>query len=109
MVMGRNFIIDLFRISFDVAVGLFVAFLIVGNLFHPPFVFIFGAIGAMLPDALQFVYFKYKKEPLKSLQRFHLFIHAQTRIIDPIKGIAFQIITVVVMVLLVSVGKALFF
>ncbi|MFA6296985.1 MAG: hypothetical protein WC629_00270 [Candidatus Paceibacterota bacterium] len=105
MVLGSNFIIDIFRIGFDIYLGLSVAFLVVGNLFYPPFVLLAGAIGAMLPDTLQFVYFKFKREPLRSLQKFHMFMHAETRIHNPVKGIFFQIITVIVAVLLVSVVK----
>jgi len=31
-----------------------------------------GAAGAVLPDALQFAYFKWRHQPLIALQRFHL-------------------------------------
>lgn len=109
MVMGRNFLIDLSRIGFDVVAGLVAIFFLVGDLFHSPFVLILGAIGAMLPDALQFVYFKYKKEPLRSLQRFHMFIHAETRILNPVKGVFFQVVTVAVVVFLVAITKSLLF
>jgi hypothetical protein len=36
-----------------------------------------GAIAGMLPDPLQFAYSIYPKEPLKSLQSFHAWIHSK--------------------------------
>lgn len=39
-----------------------------------------GAIAGMLPDALQFVHSVYQREPLKSLQRFHSWIHSKRRL-----------------------------
>ena len=109
MVMGRRFIIDLFRISLDISLGLFVAYLLFKTpAYSTPFLFI-GAFGAMLPDALQFVYFKYKKEPLKSLQRFHLFIHAEGKIHNAFKGILFQVGIVLIVAVLVGVYQTLIF
>jgi hypothetical protein len=35
-----------------------------------------GAGAAILPDALQFAYMRFPREPLISLQRFHCWIHA---------------------------------
>lgn len=37
-------------------------------------------LGGVLPDALQLVYFAYKKEPLLTLQKFHSWTHAKARI-----------------------------
>jgi hypothetical protein len=57
---------------------------------------LWGAIGAMFPDFLQFVYYKTRREPLKSLQRFHLFMHAKMRLDDyRFIGPALQILIVV--------------
>jgi hypothetical protein len=39
-----------------------------------------GAIAGMLPDPLQFVHTIYPREPLKSLQRFHSWIHSKRRL-----------------------------
>jgi hypothetical protein len=38
-----------------------------------------GAIGAMLPDPLQFVHTRLPHEPLRTLQRFHLWAHTKKR------------------------------
>jgi hypothetical protein len=39
-----------------------------------------GAIGAMLPDPLQVVHKLYPREPLRSLQRFHAWMHTKRRL-----------------------------
>lgn len=36
--------------------------------------------GGILPDALQFLYFMVKREPLTTIQRFHGFIHTNKKI-----------------------------
>ena len=36
-----------------------------------------GAVGAMLPDPLQFAYTRWPHEPLRTLQRFHLWAHSK--------------------------------
>lgn len=60
-----------------------------------------GAVFAIIPDPLQFVYMKYRHEPLISLQRFHLFMHARTRLNDrPLLGVGSQIALIAVMALL---------
>lgn len=46
-----------------------------------PLVILLAAmIGGVLPDALQLVYYMYKKQPMASLQEFHAFVHTKTRI-----------------------------
>ena len=39
-----------------------------------------GAVAAMLPDPLQFVHSLFPKEPLNTLQRFHLWIHSKRQL-----------------------------
>jgi hypothetical protein len=41
---------------------------------------ILGALGGMAPDPLLFVHRLYPHEPLRTLQRFHLWIHAKTKL-----------------------------
>jgi hypothetical protein len=43
-----------------------------------------GAFAAMLPDPLQFVHSLDPREPLRSLQRFHQWIHARQQLAWPI-------------------------
>jgi Zn-dependent protease with chaperone function len=49
-----------------------------------------GAIGAMLPDPLQFVYTRLPYEPLRTLQRFHCWAHSKIQIKSPVRGAAMQ-------------------
>jgi hypothetical protein len=48
-----------------------------------------GALGAMLPDPLQLLQKLYPREPLKSLQRFHVWIHTKRRLSWPL-GVSSQ-------------------
>jgi len=62
---------------------------------------IFGAGGAILPDPLQFVHAHFAREPFRSLQRFHRWMHTK----KPMKrrivwGIVSQIVLVIVVVAL---------
>jgi hypothetical protein len=102
-VIGRNFYFDLLSVGFDAFVGLLVV-----TIFFIPLLSIqeflytaslWGAIGAMFPDFLQFIYYKLRLEPFKSLQRFHLFIHAKTRMDKKhIVGPTLQILIVVLVI-----------
>src|SRR5580704_12399523 len=49
-----------------------------------------GALGAMLPDPLQLLSKLYPREPLRSLQRFHVWIHTKRRLSWPI-GVSSQL------------------
>ncbi len=83
MVINKNFIKDILKISFDGILGLLFAYFIFVFYFKfSTFVILSGVIGAMMPDALQFVYMKWRHEPLISLQKFHLWIHADKKIIE---------------------------
>ena len=60
-----------------------------------------GALAAILPDVLQFVYTRFPHEPLVSLQTFHRWAHISEGIKQPILGIVSQIIFLVVIVVAV--------
>lgn len=78
MKLGRVFAFDLLKIAADVVLGFvftFLLFLFFGIPLHTAF--IFGAFGGIAPDFLQFVYMKWKHEPLLSLQKFHMWIHSK--------------------------------
>jgi hypothetical protein len=49
-----------------------------------------GALGGMLPDPLQLLSKMYPREPLRSLQRFHIWIHAKRRLSWPL-GVTAQL------------------
>ena len=65
--LSRN---DLIKLTFD-----FVPALLLVWFFIPAL--IWGALGGLAPDALQFVYYKKKPRWLAPLQEFHLWIHAE--------------------------------
>jgi hypothetical protein len=65
-----------------------------------------GAFGAMLPDPLHTIHAHFPHEPLRSLQRFHRWIHTDKRIkTDLILGVGSQIALVAVVVGLVMMAQ----
>jgi len=70
---------DLALIGFDACAGLALALLLFANA-TTAWVVALGAIAGMLPDPLQFVHSVYPYEPLKSLQRFHSWIHSKKKL-----------------------------
>ena len=104
LVINKDFIKDIIKILADGIIGLILA-LAIFTLFrhHSLITTLFAAIGAMLPDALQFVYFKWRHEPLVSLQKFHIWMHARSDLkSQPILGISSQILIIVIFVLLLK-------
>lgn len=80
MVINKDFLKDILKISFDGILGLLLSLIVFNFYFKfPTLVVLSGVIGAMMPDALQFVYMKWRHEPLISLQKFHLWIHADKK------------------------------
>lgn len=61
-----------------------------------------GAIGAILPDPLQFVHGRWPYEPLVTLQRFHRWIHTDRRIRDASLGVFTQAAFVALVVVLTA-------
>ncbi len=82
MFINRDFLVDLAKIGLDFALGLGLAWFIVGSFSVEAnwWIILLGALGGMLPDFLQFAYFKIRREPLTSLQRFHQWIHTSKRL-----------------------------
>jgi hypothetical protein len=86
IVIGRGFIFDLFKIIPDMFLGLFLtlhffsasdfsALTGMGVWLKDPI--LWGAMGGVIPDVLQFAYYKIKREPLRTFQKFHEFMHTQ--------------------------------
>jgi hypothetical protein len=68
-----------------------------------------GASGAILPDPLQFVHSRLPHEPLRTLQRFHLWTHSKKQIRDVFLGVGSQAAFVVsVIVLTTAIQRGLF-
>lgn len=61
-----------------------------------------GVLGGVLPDFLQFLYFKYKVEPFVFIQKYiHDVFHNPDKMMDrPIRGYINQIFTVALFILL---------
>lgn len=77
MVYGKAFVFDLLKIGADFILGAALAyFLFIAGGKPGGMAIAFGALGGVLPDALQFAYWKIRREPLISLQKFHIEIHA---------------------------------
>jgi hypothetical protein len=90
---GKQFFIDLLKIGFDFWLGMFIVFFMVMTM---PTQIILGAfIGAffgVLPDPLQFVYWKLRPRLLYPIQRFHMYMHAHLKLNDrPFIGISSQV------------------
>lgn len=93
MPWGRNLFFDLIKIGVDFTLGLVLSFL----LFQKPgspinWILILGALAGMAPDALQFIYWKIRREPLTSLQKFHIWMHAKSDFnSSPLKAFAIEL------------------
>lgn len=60
---------------------------------------VLGALGAMLPDPLQLAHRLCPREPLRTLQRFHVWIHTKRKLTWPI-GIISQLTFIALVVLI---------
>jgi len=113
--IGKKFIADIFRFAPDFLLGMFIALHFFSNsdystlsgikdgLFDPV---LWGALGGIVPDALQFCYFKIRREPLTTLQRFHEFMHTKFEIKGKqgtyLMGIFVQVFIILLVVVLFS-------
>ncbi|MEK7552972.1 MAG: hypothetical protein AAB505_02605 [Patescibacteria group bacterium] len=104
LVVGRNFYLDLIKIGFDALAGLFLAWAIFHSFFTDHgrlgiVTFLAGTAGGVLPDLLQFCYFKLRWPILTQLQRFHHWIHTNYRIKHrPVLGLTLQLLFVALVV-----------
>ncbi len=90
VLFGRSFLGDAVKVVLDCLIGLAVILL-----FHylaglPLVPMLIGAVAGALPDFLQFIYFVLKAEPITSLQKFHIWMHATKKIRSALGGIVFQ-------------------
>ena len=94
LTIGRAFVFDLTKIALDLAIGFSLVFF-----FHLAF---WAAVGAVLPDFLQFAYFKLRWPALRRLQRFHVWIHATKRLDERmILGPTLQILLIVAVLVII--------
>lgn len=98
MKYDKALVLDVVRIGGDALLGLFVSLWFFSTKISP-FVIIAAAFFAMLPDPLQFVYSRFKHEPLISLQRFHEWIHTSYRFRHAkVAGILLQIFFIIAVI-----------
>ena len=87
--IDRLLLRDLAVIGADASAGLAIALMLFATS-HTIWVIALGAVAGMIPDPLQFVHSLYPRQPLKSLQRFHGWIHTNRKLPWRI-GVASQI------------------
>lgn len=104
MIINKQFFWDILKIGFDAILGIALSFILFWPSYPQSFFYIlFGAAGGIVPDALQFLYWKWRHQPLTALQQFHLWIHAK-RDLDgkPVVGILLQIFIILLSVVIVN-------
>jgi hypothetical protein len=77
--LNRGLLIDLLAIGLDAVAGLLLAIWLFATS-ASVWVIALGAVAAMLPDPLQFLHSLHPREPLKTLQHFHSWIHTRRRL-----------------------------
>lgn len=96
----KSLLKDLFRIGSDILFGILLSLIIFYSKEHVLTIAV-GAFFGMLPDFLQFVYTRFPKGPIASLQRFHEFIHTDKKLKNqPILGVTSQIAIIIVISIL---------
>jgi hypothetical protein len=104
MIIGRDFWFDLIKLGADTFLGLGLGWIFFQSFFldHGSLgllTFTAGAIGGLLPDALQFAYFKLRSPSLTAIQRFHYWIHADhEKKLEPAIGVISQAFLVAVII-----------
>ncbi len=92
MKYDKAFFRDLLTIGADALVGIFLSLWL---FFSSPYVWVIllGACAGIIPDPLQFLYTRWRHEPLSSLQRFHRWIHTSYRMEGiPLVGVFSQLV-----------------
>lgn len=105
MVYGRALIFDLFKIGLDFLLGMTLAYLLFTTWGKSGITSVLlGAFAGILPDALQFAYWKIRREPLISLQKFHIANHATKNFNgDTKKTLLVEIAAIAVSILFVKI------
>lgn len=102
--IDRSLLRDLGAISLDAVVGLAVAMWLYAT---PPaaLAVLLGAFGGMMPDPLQLAHKFYPREPLRSLQRFHIWVHTKRRLRWP-EASGWQFLFVLLTIAVVEIVRA---
>jgi hypothetical protein len=91
---------QLLLIIFDFIMGVFMSILFFTKDWHSLLITLIGVAGGVLPDFLQFLYFKYKREPFLSHIKFHGKFESKNNLDHrPALGALIQLTTTAVFVL----------
>jgi hypothetical protein len=108
MAFDRALLQDAVTIGFDGLFGTMAALFLFSSSANF-WAILMGAIGAMLPDPLQFVHSRLPHEPLRTLQRFHRWAHSKKQIKDAFLGVGSQAAFVAsVIVLTAAIHRGVF-
>lgn len=108
IVLNREFIGDLARIGLDFVLGVSAAIFIFrgeDRFIGAPANLLAGIAGGLLPDFMQFLYFKIRHEPLIFFQKLHIYVHKEKEFSALPYGIPSQIIVIIAAVI---ISKAIY-
>lgn len=77
-VLSKDSVPDIIKIGIDFLLGLGLGLLLFPT--FDPWLILGGAFFGILPDPLQFAYWKLRKQPLTFLQKIHIGIHAKRKL-----------------------------
>jgi hypothetical protein len=89
MTFDRALLQDIVTIGSDGLFGMLVSLLLFSTSANF-WAVLMGAVGAMAPDPLQFAFTRWRHEPLRTFQRFHLWAHSKKKIESVVLGIGTQ-------------------
>src|SRR3984957_19841384 len=85
MTFDRALVQDVVTIGSDGLFGMLVSLLLFSTSANF-WAVLMGAVGAMAPDPLQFAFTRWRHEPLRTFQRFHLWAHSKKKIDSVVFG-----------------------
>jgi hypothetical protein len=100
MKYDRALFADMVTIGADALLGIVLALILFATQ-RIIILVLLGACAGILPDALQFAYMRFPRQPLASLQRFHQWSHTSHKLSKPLLGVLSQSTFVVAFVMIV--------
>jgi hypothetical protein len=100
MKYDRALFADMVTIGADALLGIVLALILFATQ-RIIILVLLGACAGILPDALQFAYMRFPRQPLASLQRFHQWSHTSHKLSNPLLGVLSQSTFVVAFVMIV--------
>jgi hypothetical protein len=100
------FFLDLVKLSFDFGIGAVLVFRFLTPVIGNPWIVWFGVLGGVLPDFLQFIYFKLRWPILVRLQQFHYRVHTNYHLAGNKAG--WGILSQAAVIILILIATVLF-